>query len=160
MDIIQWYAVFLGALIVLPATTWAVRCISGLVQKHQHVFHKYVSTSMKLTLIEVSLILAILAANAFCVSFKVHSTQVLMHRSAILSSINFAFLSFGYQMSYLYQSSVVSYDRIHYWTAGIWITEALVHSVIGALFKMWRMDIVSQISTWTVCLASRAPTTI
>lgn len=160
MDITQWYAVFLGALIVIPMTTWIARCISGLVQEYQHVLHKYVSISRKITRLEVFLILAILVANASCISSDVHSTQTLMVRSGLLSIINFAFLSFGYQMSYFYKNSVTRYNRIHNWAAGITITEALMHSVIAIILRTWRTDIVSQISIWTVCLVSSAPTAI
>ncbi len=63
-------------------------------------------------------------------------------------------------MSYFYKSSVTGYNRIHYWEAGITITEALVHSVIAIILRMWRTDIVSQITTWTVCLVSSALTEI
>jgi hypothetical protein len=160
MDITQWYAVFLGAFIVLPMTTWIARCISGLVQEHQHVLHKYVSISRRITRLEAFLILAILVGNAVCIGVNVHSAQTLMYRSGLLSSINFAFLSFGCQMSYIYKSSVTRYIRIHYWAAGISITEALVHSVIAVILRTWRTDIISQITTWTVCLASSAPTAI
>jgi hypothetical protein len=160
MDIAQWYPVFLGALIVIPMTTWFARCISDLVQEHQHVLYKYISISRKITRLEAFLILAILVANAVCISLDVHSTQTLMVQSGLLSIINFAFLSFGYQMSYFYKSSVMRYNRIHYWAAGITITEALVHSVIAIILRTWRMDIVSQITTWTVCLVSSAPTAI
>jgi hypothetical protein len=59
-------------------------------------------------------------------------------------------------MSYFYQSSVARYNLIHYWAAGISITKALVHLVIAIILRMWRTDIVSQITTWTVCLASSA----
>jgi len=111
------------------------RCICGLVQKYQHILHKYVSISRKITGLEAFLILAILVANASCISVNVHSAQTLIVRSGLLSIINFAFLSFGYQMSYFYQSSVTGYNRIHYWEAGITITEALVHSVIAIILK-------------------------
>ena len=157
MDITQWHATFLGALIVLPMTTWVVRRISSVIQKNQHVFHKYVSISRKITLLEVFLVLIIFAANAFSIIFDVHSTQALVHRSGLLSSINFAFLCFGSQMTYLYKTSVPGYDRVHYLMVGISIAEALIHSVIGVILKMWRTDIVSQITNWMVCLASSAP---
>jgi hypothetical protein len=160
MDITQWYAVFLGALIVLPMSTCIAKYISGLIHEYQHVLHKYMSISRKITLVEAFLILAILVANALCISSDVYSTQTLMVRSGLLSIINFAFLSFGYQMSYLYRSSVTGYNHIHYWAAGITITEALVHSVIAIILRTWRTDIVSQITTWTVCLVSSAPTAI
>ena len=160
MDITQWYAVFLGALIVLPMTTWIARYISGLVQEYQYVLHKYMFISRKITRLEAVQIFAILVANALCISFDVHSAQTLMVRSGLLSIINFAFLSFGYQMSYFYQSSVASYNTIHYWAAGISIIEALVHSVIAIILRTWRTDIVSQITTWTVCLASSTRTAI
>jgi hypothetical protein len=160
MDITQWYAVFLGALIVLPMTTWIARCLSGLVQEYQHVLHKYMFISRKITRLEAVQIFTILVTNALCISFDVHSAQTLMVRSGLLSIINFAFLSFGYQMSYFYQSSVASYNTIHYWAAGISIIEALVHSVIAIILRTWRTDIVSQVTTWTVCLASSARTAI
>jgi hypothetical protein len=66
-------------------------------------------------------------------------------------------------MSSLYKSSSLllsDYDRIHYWVAGISIIEALVHSVIAVILKIGKADIVSQIITWTVCLASPATTVI
>jgi hypothetical protein len=160
MDITQWYAVFLGALIVLPMTTWIARCISALVQEYQHVLHKYVSISRKITRLEAFIILALLVANALCISSDVRSAQTLMVRSGLLSIINFAFLSFGYQMSYFYKISVTGYNRIHYWEAGITITEALVHSVTAIILRTWETDIVSQITTWTVCLVSSALTAI
>ena len=118
------------------------------------------SISRKITRLEAFLILAILVANASCIGSDVHSTQTLMVRSGLLSIINFAFLSFGYQMSYFYKNSVTRYNRIHNWAAGITITEALMHSVIAIILRTWRTDIVSQISTWTVCLVSSAPTAI
>ena len=154
MEITQWYAAFLGALIMLPMTTLVVRYISSLAQKHQHIFYKYVSISREITLLEVLLLLGIFAANAFCISFDIHHVQVLMHRSGLLSSINLSFLSFGYQMSYLYKNSVPGYTRIHYLIVGTSIAEALVHSVIGVILKTWGTDIASQITTWTVCSAS------
>jgi hypothetical protein len=127
MDITRCYAIFSGALIMLPVMAWAVRCISGLVQEYQHGLNKYVSISKKITRLEVFLILAILVANVFCIGFNVHSAQKLMYRSGLVSSINFAFLSFGYHMGSLYKSSgllLSDYDHIHYWAAGISITEA------------------------------------
>jgi hypothetical protein len=154
MDITKWYAVFLGAPILLPVAAWIVRGIAGLIQKCQHALHEYIFASQKITRLEAFLIPAILVANGLCVGIGVHSARTLMHRSGLLSSINFAFLSFAYQMSYLYQSSPTGYDRIHYLVAGIWITEALMHSVIAAVLRAWRTDIVSQITTWTVSLAS------
>jgi hypothetical protein len=160
MDITQWYAVFLGALIVLPMTTWIARCISSLAQEYQHVLHKYLFISRKITRLEAFQIFAILVANASCIGIDVHSAKTLMYRSGLLSSINFAFLSFGYQMSFFYESSVTRYNHIHYWAAGISIIEALLHSVIAIILRTWRTDIVSQITTWTVCLASSVPTAI
>ena len=160
MDITQWYAVFLGAFIVLPMTMWTVKCISGLVQEYQHVLHKYVITSKKITRIEAVLILAILAANASCIALDIHSTEALMHRSGLLSSINLAFLMFGYQTSCFYKGSTTDYNHIHYLGAGITITEALLHSIIAIILKAWRTDIVSQITTWMVCLISRSLTGI
>jgi hypothetical protein len=124
-------------------TTWIARCISGLVQEYQHVLHKYVSISRKITRLEAFQILAILVANASCISINIHSAKTLMYRSRLLSSINFAFLSFGYQMSYFYKSSVTRYNHIHYWAAGISIIKALLHSVIAIILRTWRTDIVS-----------------
>jgi hypothetical protein len=114
MDITQWYAVFLGALIVLPMATWIARFVSDLVQEYQHVLHKYVFISRKITRLEAVLITAILVANAVCISSNVHNAQTLMARTGLLSSINFTFLSFGHQISYFYQSSATGYNRIHY----------------------------------------------
>jgi hypothetical protein len=153
MDIIQCYAVFSAALIGLPLIVWAVRCVSGLVHEYQQVLYRYVSTSKNISILEAFLILAVLAANAVCIGFDVHSAQTLMYRSGLLSSINFSFLSFGYHMSSLYKSSgllLSDYNRIHYWAAGISITEALVHSVTAIVLKMWKTDFIVQITSWTV----------
>ena len=150
----QWYAIFSGALIGLPMIVWTVRCTSGLVQKYSPALHEYVSTSKIVTLREAFLMLAVLIANALCITLDVHTAQMLMYRSGLVSSINFAFLSFGYHMCSFYKSSgllLSDYDRIHCWAATISITEALVHSVIAITLKMWKTDIISQISTWTVC---------
>ena len=163
MDITQCYAIFSGTVIALPMIVWAVRCISGLVHKYQHGLYRYVLTSKRITRLEAFLILAIIVANALYISVDVHSAQTLMYRSGLVSSINFAFLSFGYHMSSLYKSSgllLSDYNHIHYWAAGISITEALVHSVIAAILKMGQTDIVSQITTWTVCLTPPAATII
>jgi hypothetical protein len=154
MDITQWYAVFLGALIMLPMITCIAKCISSLAQKCHYILHQYAFISRKITRLETLLIPTILVANAICISLDVHSQETLMYQSGLLSSINFAFISFGYQMSYLYRSSVVAYNRIHYWEAGITVTKALIHSVTAIILRTWKTDIVSQITTWTVCLVS------
>lgn len=163
MNVTQRYAIFSGALIALPMIVWVVRCISGLVLKYQHGLYRYVLTSKRITLLEVFLILTVLVANALCISIDVHSAETLMYRSGVVSSINFAFLSFGYHMSSLYKSNgllLSDYGRIHYWAAGISITEALVHSVTAVILKMGKTDIVSLITAWTVCLTSPAATVI
>jgi hypothetical protein len=157
MDITTYYAIFSGALIGLPMIVWAVRCICSLAQKARKCspgLYEYVSISKNITLLEAFLMFAVLTANVLCIIVDVHSAQVLMYRSGLMSSINFAFLTFGYHMGSLYKSSgllLSDYDRIHYWAAAISITEALVHSVIAIILKMWKTDIVSQIGTWTVC---------
>jgi hypothetical protein len=154
MDITQYYAIFSGALIVLPIIVWAVRCLSGLVYKYQNCLYRYAFTSKRVTRLEAFLISTVLAANAFCIGFD-YSAQNLMHRSGLVSSINFAFLTFGYHMNSLYKSSgllLSDYGRIHYWAAGISIVEALIHSVIAAILKTGKTDMVSRITTWTVCL--------
>ena len=147
MEVTRWYAVFLGALIVLPVAMWIVRCVAGMIQGCEQALHKYMSASRKITRLEAFLILAILVANSVCIGVDVHNARMLMHRSGLLSIINFTFLSFGYQMSYLYQSSPTCYDRIHYLVAGILTTESLMHSVIAAVLRAGRGDIVSQIAT-------------
>lgn len=153
MDMTKWYAVFLSALILLPVAAWIVRYVAGLIQVHQYILYKYMCASLKITRLEALLIPTILGGNAVCIGASVHSAWTLMHRAGLLSSINFAFLSFAYQISYLYQSSPTGYDRIHYLVAGISITEAVMHSVIAAVLKVGGTDIVSQITTWTVCPA-------
>ena len=163
MNITQLYATFSGALIALPVIVWAVRCISGLVHKYQHGLYRYVLTSKRITRLEAFLIFAVLVANALCFSIDVHSAQTLMYRSGLVSSINFAFLSFGYHMSSLYKSSgllLSNYSRIHYWAAGISITEALVHSVTAVILKIGKTDIISLITAWAVCLTSPLITVI
>lgn len=154
MDFTRWYAIFSGALIALPMIVVAIKCTSSLIQKCFPRLCEYVSVLKNITLLEAFLMLAVFIANGLCITVKVHSAQMLMYRSGVVSSINFAFLSFGYHMGSLYKSSgllLSDYDRIHYWAAAISITEALVHSVVAITLKMWKTDIVSQIATWTVC---------
>jgi hypothetical protein len=103
-------------------------------------------TSKRITRLEVFLILAVIVANVLYISVDVYSAQTLIYRSRLMSSINFAFLSFGYYISSLYKSSgllLSDYNHIHYWAAGISITEALIHSVIAAILKIGQTDIVS-----------------
>ena len=117
MDFTQWYAVFSGALIGLPMIIWAVRCISSLVQKYQHGLYEYVSISKKITLLEAFLMLAVLVANAICTTVDVHSAQMLIYRSRLVLTINFAFLLFRYYISSLYKSSsllLLDYNYIYY----------------------------------------------
>ena len=60
-------------------------------------------------------------------------------------------------MSYMFTGSglkLSDYDHIHRLAAAIWIAEALVHSVIAAVLKMWRTDPISQVTTWTVRIES------
>ena len=157
MDITQSYAVCVGLAIVLPTIVWVTRCISRVIKKNQHLFLKYVSCSWKITRLEALLMLFFLVVNVFCICFDVNSMQTIMHRSGLLSSINFIFLSFGHHMSYMFTGSglkLSDYDHIHRLAAAIWIAEALVHSVIAAVLKMWRTDPISQVTTWTVRIES------
>jgi hypothetical protein len=119
--------------------------------------------SKRVTRLEAFLILAVLVTNALCFSINVHSTQTLMYQSGLVLSINFVFLLFGYYMSFLYKSSSLllsDYRRIYYWAARISITKALVYLVTAAILKIRKTDIVSLITTWTVCLTPPAATVI
>lgn len=163
MDVTQWYAVGLGAIVVSPIVfliLWSIRRIDHTYLAFlflKHVFypqiHRYLRGSGKTTLFDVILILGFLITNVLCITIGVQDTSTLMKRTALMSTINLIPLSLGHHINFIFDRCGIKskdYGRIHRWLGRAAVVEGFMHSVVAATSHAFNMHATSQVAAWVV----------
>jgi hypothetical protein len=163
MDLTKWYAVALGSLVALliishrislmarTAITYAESCL--LTRRFRPQIHRYVRSSERATLFDVSLVVAFVVVNVVCLTLGVKDVASLVKRSGVICTINLVPLALGEHMNMVTSwcgLSLGAYARMHEWLGIVALVEGLVHTAAGAASQKLDLHTTSGIATLTV----------
>lgn len=145
MEITEWYAISLGALVALFlvcrlffAAVSAAR-VFGTLFALKHLLYPQIPKLLRgegtITRLHSLLILLYVCGNILCVVFRTTSTSQIGARSGLMSLINLIPLCVGGRINLLVASfcglSYENYSRTHRWVGRVAVIQGLTHGVIS-----------------------------
>jgi hypothetical protein len=144
MDLIQWYAISLAAMVssfIIGNICVFFVCLIrayGLFYLQKYIFYpvlfKRRNGSGSITRFQAMFIITYVAANGILMSIDIHSISDLQHRAGALATVNIMPLFLGGRMNIFLDyvgMSLHSYHMMHHWVGRTVVVQGFLHAVLA-----------------------------